>query len=89
MLSAIDRYLGDFVDITGEGSGTHIVIWPRCKTPESVLVERAATLGVSIYGTSPYFLESNPKVGIVLGYARLREQEIDEGIRLLQRVLRD
>jgi GntR family transcriptional regulator / MocR family aminotransferase len=39
-----------------------------------------------VYGISSYFLKKPTRTGIMLGYARLREAEIREGIRRLGEV---
>jgi GntR family transcriptional regulator / MocR family aminotransferase len=87
LLSAIRKFLGDRVDVTGEGAGAHIVLWPRKKVSEPVVIAQAAKRGVGIYGISHCFLKRPSPPGFMLGYARLNEQEIRDGIRLLGEVL--
>jgi GntR family transcriptional regulator/MocR family aminotransferase len=50
---------------------------------EEALVARAAARGVGIYGISPYFQDRPNRSGFLLGYSRLTESDIREGIRLL------
>jgi GntR family transcriptional regulator/MocR family aminotransferase len=83
LLEAIQRHLGDRVDVTGDGAGAHVVLWPREPQPEDTLVSRAASAGVRVYGISRYFLKEPTRVGLLLGYARLSEQAIRDGIRRL------
>lgn len=66
--------------MTGDGVGAHVVLWPYKPHPEDFLVSKAAAAGVRIYDTSHYFLDEPSRVGLMLGYARLREREIREGI---------
>jgi len=40
-----------------------------------------------IYGISPYFLKKSRRSRFLLGYSRMRETEIGEGIRRLSQVL--
>lgn len=87
LLEAVRTHLGDRVEITGEGAGAHIVLWPLRRAAEETVVARAAALGVGVYGISPYFLKKPSQPGILLGYSRLREREIREGIRRLSQVL--
>jgi DNA-binding transcriptional MocR family regulator len=42
-----------------------------------------------VYGTSQYYLKSVPQVGLLLGYARLTETEIREGIKKLGQIFAD
>lgn len=83
MLDAIQEHLGDRVEVTGDGSGVHVVLWPRNRTLEEELVARAAEQGVGVYGISRYFLGRPKQAGILLGYSRMREKEIREGVRRL------
>jgi GntR family transcriptional regulator / MocR family aminotransferase len=87
LLEAIRSHLGDRVELSGHGAGGHIVLWPRRRVPEKMVIHRAASRGVGIYGISPYFLERPRRSGFILGYSRMREAEIREGIRLLAEVL--
>jgi GntR family transcriptional regulator/MocR family aminotransferase len=87
LLEAIHEHLGNRVTITGDGAGAHIVLWPKRRTSEDAVITQAASRGVGIYGISPYFLQKPVRTGIMLGYARMREAEIREGIRRLSEVL--
>jgi GntR family transcriptional regulator/MocR family aminotransferase len=87
LLAAIAKHLGDRVDVTGEGGGAHVVLWPRSRISEEGAIAAAAARGVGIYGSAQYFLEPPSRVGLVLGYSRMRETDIREGIRRLARVL--
>ena len=88
LLQAIREHLGNRVAITGDGAGAHIVLWPRRRISEDTVIAQAASRGVGVYGISPYSLLKKPsRTGIMLGYARMREAEIREGIRRLGEVL--
>jgi GntR family transcriptional regulator/MocR family aminotransferase len=92
LLEAIDQHLGDRVTITGERSGTHIVLWPRQgaggrQGAEEAIVARAAAAGVGVYGISRYAIRRGAP-GLMLGYSRMSEEEIREGIRRLATALR-
>ena len=87
LLAAIEAQLGGRVRVTGESSGTHVVLWPRTRMKEDPIIAAAAQQSVGIYGTSQYYLGKSRRTGLMLGYARMREEEIREGIRRLARVL--
>jgi GntR family transcriptional regulator/MocR family aminotransferase len=87
LLDAIGKYLGDRVEVTGDGAGAHVVLWPSKRISESVVIERAATRGVGVYGISGYFLTRPSRSGLMLGYSRLKKEEIHEGIRRLSGIL--
>lgn len=87
LLEAIHKYLHDRVEVTGEGAGAHIVLWPKRQINEKSLVAQADSLGVGVYGISRYFITRPSRVGLVLGYGRMREREIREGIQRLGEIL--
>ena len=83
----ISKYLGTRVEVTGDGSGTHIVLWPTKSVLEEALVAKAALRGVGISGISHCFITRPSRPGIILGYSRMNEREIREGIRRLSETL--
>ena len=87
MLESIAKYFADAVNVSGDGSGTHVVIWPRSRSSEEELIARAADEGVRVYGVSRYFLKASSRTGLMLGYSRMREDEIREGIRRLAKAI--
>lgn len=84
LLEAVKEHLGESVEVSGDGAGTHVVLWPRGRVTESEVIEEASAKGVGIYGISRYFLEAGKRVGFMLGYGSLGEGEIREGVRLLR-----
>lgn len=86
-LTAIAQHCGDRIKMTGEDSGAHVVLWPRKNQTETELIRQAAERGVGIYGISHCFLQEQSAVGVMLGYARLSDRDIREGVRLLSEVL--
>lgn len=80
---AIDKHLGSRVEVTGYGAGAHVTIWPTARVAENAVIAKAAARGVRVYGVSPYFLAQSPRSGLILGYSRMREADIREGIRRL------
>lgn len=84
LLEAIDEYIGPKrVEVTGEKSGAHLVLWPKRKIREETIVQRAAELEVGVYGMAPYFDYSRWRQAIILGFSRMNETDIREGIRRL------
>lgn len=88
LLDAIHELLGDRVRIAGDHSGAHVVLWPRTRLSEEKLIERAAAVGVGVYGISRYFLSKPRSAGLMLGYSRLSLDEIRDAIRLLATAIR-
>jgi len=87
LLEAIAEHLGSRVAVTGAGAGAHVVLWLKPGVREETVIRQAAERGVGIYGVSPYFMTASGHSGILLGYSRMREAEIREGIRRLAEIL--
>lgn len=87
LLAAIQECLGNRVEVTGAGAGAQVVLWPKKRVVEDEIVARAAQRGVGIYGIAHCYLRRPSRPGFMLGYARLNEREIREGIRILGEVL--
>src|SRR5262249_52079786 len=87
MLDAVREHLGELVDVSGASAGAHVVLWPKKRVSEVALVRNAAAKGVGVYGIAGYFASKPTRAGLMLGYSRLREMEIREGIRRLSGVI--
>lgn len=78
-----------FFQIEGEFAGLHVLLNDEKKREERWLVDQARTAGVCVYGLSAYYIGDSPSVDcstIVLGYARLTEDQIRQGIARLYSV---
>ena len=83
LLRALDRHLPDARPV-GASAGLHIVAWLPAGVAEQAVVDGAAARGVGAYGLRRY--RSRPDdgpPGLLFGYGRLTETEIEEGIRLV------
>jgi GntR family transcriptional regulator/MocR family aminotransferase len=87
LLEALHTHLRDRVDVTGDGAGAHVVLWLKHRLSEDSVTASAAAQGVRVYGISGYFLRKPSRTGILLGYSRMKETAIREGIRRLGKVL--
>jgi len=83
MLDAIERSLGGRAQVSGINAGLHLMLWlpslPASRSRE--LRIRAARAGVGVYPVDPFYLNPPKQVGLLLGYASMREKQIAEGIR--------
>ena len=87
LMGAIRAHLGNRVEVTVDGSGAHVVLWPKQRISEKLLISKAAAHGVRVYGIAAYCLTKPRRTGIMLGYSRMGEAQIREGIRRLGEVL--
>ncbi|MEH7454167.1 PLP-dependent aminotransferase family protein [Gottfriedia acidiceleris] len=84
LVSAIERYFSNKVEVIGEDSGLHILLKVHNGMLEEELIKRAAENSIKVYPVSMYYSEGNiPKNTVLLGFAILLEAEIEEAIRLL------
>lgn len=74
--------------IRGEYAGLHVLLTCRRGVGEEGLAKQAALEGVRVYGMSDCFIRPTDSIyasTVMLGYARLGEEEIERGISLLKR----
>ena len=67
-------------------AGLHLLLHMRNGMLERELMERAAAVGVRVYGLSAYYTPpvQPPKATLVLGYAGMTETQIDQAAALLR-----
>lgn len=88
MLQELKPFLGSF-HIMGEHAGLHLLLQSTDETvSEKELLEKAATVGVKVYGLSDTFIsEKKEREGgatVILGYGGLKKEQITEGIQKLK-----
>ena len=87
LMTALDRELADLPhEVSRSEAGLHLLLHMRNGMLERELIERARAAGVRVYGLSAYYTPpvKPPKATIVLGYAGLTEQQINEAAALLR-----
>lgn len=91
LLSALKPLEQDF-QIEGEYAGLHVLLTCRGDRSEEELVEAAKKAGVKVYGLSGFFIHKEhmrAEKTVILGYARLGEDEIRKGAALLVKAWRE
>jgi GntR family transcriptional regulator / MocR family aminotransferase len=85
LIEALRQHFGNRVEIAGENTGVHLVVWLHDVRPRDLdaLIARADRAGVGIYSVAPSYAEPPPRPGLLFGYAALTEAEIRAGIRRL------
>lgn len=94
LLDAVARHLPGRARVVGAAAGLHVVLWLPFLRPqdEPNLVAAAHDRGVGVYPLSPLFATPPPRnpprhAGLVLGYAALTVDQIQQGIRTLADVI--
>lgn len=79
------------VRIKGESAGLHLLLefgdcTVRASRIEEELVKLAEAEGVRVYALSDYYIEEKPHIPtIIIGFARLKEEQITEGMERLKK----
>ncbi|NMG76209.1 PLP-dependent aminotransferase family protein [Aromatoleum diolicum] len=95
LLDALSAHLGDRVVVQGSASGLHLVAWfPSLRREqETALVQAARLSNVRVYPISQFFLPAGEATarqrpaGLVMGYALLEREHIQEGVQRLAAAL--
>jgi GntR family transcriptional regulator/MocR family aminotransferase len=91
LIGALARHFGERVKVEGAASGLHLVVWFHAlsASEEPALMRAARRFGVRVHSLSPlYHPGAQPKdlakpAGLVMGYALLELDEIEDGVRRL------
>ena len=85
LIEALRRHFGSRVEIAGENTGVHLVVWFKDLRPRDLdaVLARAARAGVGVYSIAPAYALPQPRAGLLFGYAALTEAEIRTGIKRL------
>jgi len=94
LLDAITRYLPGNSRVSGTAAGLHVVLWlPFLRSEdEPTLVAAARDKDLGVYPVTPLFANPDPPTqarpaGLILGYASLTTEQIQQGIRALASVI--
>lgn len=76
------------VQISGENAGVHLLLTFHNGMKEEELIAAAKEAGIKVYGLSGYYVTLKPAAPatILLGYANMREESINEAVRILKEV---
>ena len=92
LVGAIERELGDAVQISGDRAGMHLVMMLPPGTRDQDIAIRAAQRGISVIPLSSCYRAPHPRPrprpGLVLGYGATRTTEIPDAVRRLKASLR-
>lgn len=87
LIKAIHQIFGDKMKIYGDSGGLHILLEPNNNMSEDELIEKATIKGVKVYPTSIFYATPSEELSakVMLGFANLNEEEIFQGIELLNK----
>ena len=82
LLQALARHLPE-ARPAGASAGLHVLARLPEGADEGAIVDRAAALDVAVDGLSPMRVAGDGPPALILGYARMTEREIEEGVARL------
>ena len=85
------KKLHNICTVKGEQAGVHILVEMKNGLSEEEAVERAAKVGIKVYGLSEFAilpLQKRKNPTVLMGYATLSEEKIIKGIQMLEKVWR-
>ena len=83
LIAALSQHFGDRVEIAGENTGVHLVVWFNDMRPRDLdaVIARARAAGVGLYSMAPFHARPPRRAGLLFGYASLTEADIRAAIR--------
>lgn len=83
------KVFGNYIRITGENAGLHLVVEFLQERSEEELIRKASEQGIQLYGLNRHYIteEKSKYPTILLGYANVSEDDIQDGIQLLYKSL--
>ncbi len=89
LLQALRDNFGDRIEIAGESTGVHLLVWLNDIAPLDLddAIARAAASGIGVYPIAPYYLRPPRRAGLLMGYGSLTEANTRAAIRQLARIL--
>ena len=86
LVEALTHYLRG-LEIISNDAGMHLTVRFHTGLNDAEIIERAASLGVGLSSTRPYYLDGGTPGEFLLGYADLSEDKLLEGVERLAKVL--
>lgn len=88
LISALEETFGDRISVKGANAGLHFVTEFDCARSEKEILARADAEQLDLFAMSRFRLKTggdSNKPQLILGFARLKESDIQEGVYRLYR----
>ncbi|MDQ0926262.1 DNA-binding transcriptional MocR family regulator [Bacillus atrophaeus] len=91
LIHALDEAFGEKITVKGANAGLHFVTEFDTNRPEKEILAHASRLQLEVFGMSRFQLEEGRKKqntpALIIGFARLKDEDIGEGVKRLQRAV--
>ena len=85
-VSELRNHFNQQISIIGEQSGLYVLVKVHLDRSEEWLIQQASKQGVNVYPTSPFFVKNKTDTPMIkLGFSNLSCEEIQLGVKLLQK----
>jgi GntR family transcriptional regulator/MocR family aminotransferase len=86
LLACLGEHLPELSPV-GIAAGLHVFAWLPPDLPEQAVIDAALAQGLVIAGIGGYQLGADARGGLIVGYGKLDEASIREGVLILRRVI--
>jgi GntR family transcriptional regulator/MocR family aminotransferase len=86
---AIRSELGKYLEVVDAEAGMHLVALLPPGVNDKTVSRKAAEAGISAIPLSSCYLKRSPRGGLVLGYGGTDKAQIENGVRILGRIIRE
>lgn len=85
LITALSKYMKSKIALTENGAGLHLLVKVKDGRSQEELVEQAASRGVRVYETSPYWMSKGDaqENHILIGFSSIKKEDIEPGIKML------
>lgn len=87
LVESLEHHLGGIAEVMGASAGMHLMVRIAVSMEESEVVAKAAATGVGVYPAAVYYCGDSPGPALLLGYAGMPEERIQEGVARLAAAL--
>jgi GntR family transcriptional regulator/MocR family aminotransferase len=87
LLSALDRALGDRIEVIGTHAGLDLTLLLPTSCTEHEVLNRLDELGLEAHALSPYALHAKHRPGLILGFAAFSPARLQRSVSQLARVI--
>jgi len=86
---AIRKQLGEHLEVVDAEAGMHLVALLPLGVNDRTVSRKAAEAGISAIPLSSCYLKRPSRGGLVLGYGGANSNQIEDGVRILAKIIRE
>lgn len=87
LLAALELHFHGRFWLISHQSGLYVLVRFETKLQSDEIIKKALALGVGLISTAAFYIDGSTKPEFIIGYGDLTEEQIEEGIRRLAKIL--